>query len=440
MKKILDELNLENGSNYKLSVLKKYQDNELLKRVLKMTLDKVKYTYGITMKNIDYSTWRMDTCTLETALDILENKFCTREYTGNRAVEELTLILSSLTKDDATILERIIGRDLKINVSTSTVNKVWKNLVTEPGYERCDIGTKKNVEKNIDFKELVFSQIKMDGTYRSTILEDDITIMSRSGQEGIFPYIESEAKLIQEVLPDVALLGEFTLKGEQQRSKGNGLIDSLNPPHEEIIYTVWDAVPLSEYKLKNGTSLYCDRLKKLEETLNSLNLKHIQLIEYKIIKSMREAFEHFQEVTQAGGEGTVIKAHDMTWKDGTSKQQLKVKLEIDVEVRITGFSEGTKGTKREKTFGAIEFETDDKKIKGRTSGFSDKLLEDFNSRREELIGQIMTVRCNDITKAKNNDFHALSHPRFVELRNDRTSTETLERALENKEMAMQMKD
>ena len=138
----------------------------------------------------------------------------------------------------------------------------------------------------------------------------------------------------------------------------------------------------------------------------------------------------------AGYEGAILKDRDAIFRDGTSPQQLKLKLEIDVDVRITGFKEGTPGTKREATFGAMTFETDDGQIKGRTSGFTDAQLEDFNSRREELIGQIMTVTCNDITKGRDNDYHALSHPRFIELRNDKTDTDTLERALETKEMAM----
>ena len=50
--KILQELNLENGSNYKLDVLRKYKDQEELKQVLKMTYDKVAFTFGISMKNI----------------------------------------------------------------------------------------------------------------------------------------------------------------------------------------------------------------------------------------------------------------------------------------------------------------------------------------------------------------------------------------------------
>ena len=47
----------------------------------------------------------------------------------------------------------------------------------------------------------------------------------------------------------------------------------------------------------------------------------------------------------------------------------------------------------------------------------------------------MSVQFNDITQARTNDFYALSHPRFIELRDDKNSTDTLERVLELKEMA-----
>lgn len=82
------------------------------------------------------------------------------------------------------------------------------------------------------------------------------------------------------------------------------------------------------------------------------------------------------------------------------------------------------------------FETDDGQIKGATSGFSDEQLEKINSDRDSYIGKIITVSCNDITKGRDNDYYALSHPRFEEVRNDKTETDTLERALEIKQMAM----
>ncbi len=207
---------------------------------------------------------------------------------------------------------------------------------------------------------------------------------------------------------------------------------------EDIIYTVWDAIPLQEYKEKNGTSLYIDRLSALKSAINSLNLKHVKLIEYKVITSMKEAYEHFQEVTKAGGEGTVIKSQDMTWKDGTSKQQLKVKLEIMLDMRCTGFTAGRKGTKREKTFGAMTFENDEGTIKGQCSGFTDKELDEINNNREAYIGRVFAGKANDITQARGNDTFALSHFNFTEFREAKNETDTLERALELKEMAMEL--
>jgi len=450
MQHILQELNQSNSTNYKIDTLRKYKDNKNLQRLLKMTYDKVAFTYGITMKNIPEIKNYSGANSLTYALTVLEQDLATRNVTGNAAIDLLTETLSCLSKEDAKILELVIGRDLKINMGRTNINKVIKNLITKPPYERCDIGTSKNIKKNINFNEKVFSQTKMDGTYRSSTFDaGNITILSRSGQEEQFPIIEKELKTLN--IDAYTLIGEMTLRGEKDRKKGNGLINSDNPPHEDIIYTVWDMIPAHEYSMDkeiqkkylktSEPTKYEDRLELLEKTLSVLpENSHVQLIDYKIIKNMKEAFEHFQEVTEEGGEGTVIKSHDMVWKDGTSKQQLKVKLEIFLEVRCTGFTEGTKGTKREKTFGAMTFTNDEGTIQGQCSGFSDKELETINSDRNNYIGKVFEIKCNDITKSKNKDHYALSHANFQEFRNDKDTTDTLERALELKEMAMNLKD
>lgn len=113
-----------------------------------------------------------------------------------------------------------------------------------------------------------------------------------------------------------------------------------------------------------------------------------------------------------------------------------MKLEIDLDVRIVGFKEGKIGTKREETFGAIYYETDDGQIKGAVSGFTDEQLEEINNNREKYLDKIISVCCNDFTKGRDNDYYALSHPRFKEVRTDKTETDTLERALEIKQMSM----
>ena len=448
MKKILDEFNLTNSTNDKLGVLRKYKDNKLVIRCFQLALDKVKYNYYVTMKNVPAYECNPK-ISLTEALDILENDLSTRNVTGNAAIDLVFGTLQNLSADDAYVIERILDRDLKINFGKTGFNKIIdkEHKITKPPYERCDIGTAKNVQKNINFNEKVFSEVKMDGEYRSCTIADDIIFMSRSGNEDEFPLIKSEIAELN--IPGYTLIGELTLKNCQNRSYGNGQINSDNPPHEDIIYTVWDMIPAYEYSMDKTTqkkyiksgkaTKYEDRLELLEKAFEGKSFDHIKVIDYKIVRSMKEAFEHFQEVTKNGDEGTVIKAHDMVWQDGTSKKQLKVKLIIALEMRATGFQEGKKGTKREQTFGSMTFENDEGTIKGRTSGFTDAQLEDFNSRRDELMGKVFTVICNDITKGKNNEHYALSHPRFDKFRDDKNETDTLERALELKEMAMELK-
>jgi DNA ligase-1 len=456
---IINELNLENGSNYKISVLKKHSNNELLKRVLKMTCDKVSFTYGVSMKNVgDFKPELTDFAplSLDFTLASLETNFCTRDVTGHAALQMLSNLIGNSSPEDAEILKCVINRDLRINMGRSNINKVLKDLIVKPPYTRCEIGTAANILKNMpvdkegNFKNKVFSQVKMDGTFRRAVVDGEtIEITSRPGIETEFPLIESQIRTLN--VDGNVLIGEMTLRGETDRKKGNGLINSDDIPHDDVIYTVWDMVPVHEFGMtkdqikaaeKAGTlSLYEDRLTLLEHTINNYpgGLNNVELIEYKIIKNMREAYEHFQEVTKRDLEGTVIKAHDMTHKDGNSKKQLKVKLIIEIDVRFTGFTEGT--GKNADYFGAITFENDEGTIKGRVgvSSMTEDMRDYIHANRDIIIGQVGTVICNDITKSRSNDFHALSHPRFDELRGVDKITDTLERAFESREMAMELK-
>lgn len=214
------------------------------------------------------------------------------------------------------------------------------------------------------------------------------------------------------------------------------MINSSNPPHDKIIYDIWDMVPAEEYGQKNGTSLYKDRFEMLKETVKGLD--HIRVIEHKMVYSLKEAYEHFQEITKRGLEGTVIKDPNMTWKDGTSKQQLKVKLDIEADVRVTGFVEGNKGSKNEAYFSAVTFETDDGQIKGQVgvTSMTEKIRDWMHENREKIIGSIMEINFNDLTKGRNNDYYACSHPKYTEMRFEKSESDTLERVMETREMAM----
>ena len=437
---IISELCESNSTNYKLSVLKKYKDNKELARVLKMTYDSVIYRYYLTM-NHWYKTYGpkpFDEAStveysLEQVLDFMEQKLATRELTGNAAIDAMDERFRKLGIEDRDLIIKIVNRDLRINCGRTLINKVFGDLITKPVYMRCGVFGPKTAK---DISYPAFIQLKADGTYREMqVSNGTVEFMSRSGESYEYTFQDQFANL-----PDGHYTGELLVKDTKDRSESNGLLNSDNPPMDRIVYYVWDYITPEEYsnaakKIKNTTK-YKDRFEKLKEIVAESGHEQIQVIESHEVKTPQEAFELVIKWMNDGLEGGVLKDKNGVFRDGTSKHQLKMKLEMDLEVRVTGYKEGRIGTKRESTFGAILFETDDGQIKGAVSGFTDEQLEEINANREAYMSKIITVSCNDITRGRDNDYYALSHPRFKEVRNDKTETDTLERALEIKQMSM----
>lgn len=445
---ILAELRNDNGSNFKMDVLKRHSGNELLKAVLKLAYDKVAYTFGISMKHIrDDLTIVTNKLDLGQCVTVLIQEFATRKVTGNAAKARLEAILANTHPSIGAIVVGIINRDLRINMGRSNINKVFPGLIVKPVYMRCGVYSedkmangklKKGTCHKVNPKG-AYTQLKADGTYREFTVDGGVvSCNSRSGEEYEYPVLFGE---LQHYV-DGKYIGELTVKGVPNRAEANGMINSSKPPHDKIMLQLWDYVTLVEYanaaeKIPNTTP-YAERLRQLNNNWTSVGRAHISLIPTKITHSIQEALKVTGDWMKQGYEGSIYKDKDAVFRDGTSLQQLKLKLEINLDVRITGFTAGTKGTSREATFGAITFTNDEGTIVGQTSGFSNAQLTDFNSRRDELIGSVMEVQCNDLTKGRDNEHHALSHPRFIELRPDKNTTDTLERALELRDLAMML--
>lgn len=446
---IFEELNASNSKNHKIEVLKRNKDNDLLRKVFKYALDKISYTYGISAQRWIKDEGRygfvtnnnnVKTMTLENFFELLE-KLAKREVTGNAAEEMVENFLSLMESEDAKLALNILNRDLKINASSNTATKIWKDLIDKPCYMRCGIYNAKT-KKDISFPAYI--QLKADGTYRETYVgqNGDVTFVSRSGIEYDYPAI---AESMKDFAPGY-YVGEMTVEGVENRAIGNGLLNSDDVPHDKIVYELWDYITEEEYavakaktKVKNKTP-YIVRFNTLKGIVfDKCKNNKVRIIPGADVHSLEEAAQYCANVMGQGLEGAILKDLNGVFVNSTSKHQLKMKLEIDIEVRVTSFTEGTPGTKRAATFGSMNFATDDGQIQGSCSGFTDKELEEINNNREDWIGAIITVTANDITKGRDSEHYALSHPRFKERRNDKTETDTLERAMEIKQMAFEFK-
>jgi len=413
---IIQELNENNSSNYKLEVLRKYQDNELLKRVLKLAGDKVAYNFYVTMKNVTKPEENLGHSTLEIALDILENELATRKITGNLAIQQVEYILKKLSKEDAFVFEKILDRDLRINMGRKQINKVFKKLITEFPYMRCSL-----MDKIDRIKYPAIIQEKLDGTYRSIVVDEDIEIYSRSGEKSNYPKFTEKLRN----LPEGVYIGEFMLVNEPDRFKANGLLNSDEEP-DNIEVICWDYLTLDEWKEGKSNTIYDNRLKTLAKNLteNGYGWCDVKIAKTKYVNNINEAKEFYKNIVSQGGEGAVLKNIDNKFKNGTATDNIKMKEEAVSEFRITGFQEG-KG-RFVGTLGALEVISEDGEVITKVSGFTDEIRDKIWNDRENLINTIISVKYNGVSKARGNDKYSLMFPVFEDFRPDKEQADNLE--------------
>lgn len=428
MIEIFNELKNTTSTKEKFNILSKNKENESLKRILKYAYDSVSYTYGVTYNHI--LSFESNDTSQKNMFELLE-ELSKRELTGHNALRECKNLINTLSEENKIIFKGIIDRDFKIGVSTKTLNKVWKGLIPTPNYCRCS-----TFKKGAKITYPAFVQLKCDGTYREAHIENGVcSFRTRSGEEYSIPTLEKEMSK----LPDGYYTGEFTIgradEPDVDRQVGNGLINSKTPPFEKIHFTIWDYLRPLEYTL-NARRTYKERFEELTSIITQAQIENVSIVQSVVVNSEEEMIKQVSLWMSKGLEGGVLKDFNMSFKNGTSNQQFKIKLKIDAEMRVKDFQKGTEGTKYEGQNKVIIFENDEGTIKGQCSGMTDAQVEECTKHPEKYIGQIVSVQFNDLIKAQGSEVYALSHPRFVEFRlNEKNETDTLEKVLDLREMA-----
>lgn len=428
---ILNELASTASKNAKIAILQREKSNEVLKAVFKAAYDP---TINYYIKKIPVYVDASKTATLATMEEFFRH-ISTRVATGTAAINYLASYLAALSSDDAEVIKRIIQRDLKVGCSESSANKVWKNLIPEFPYMRCSLikGIKFDTWK---WKDGVYSQLKADSLYANLDVIDGVAILtSRNGKEfpiEKFPQIEAEVLGLD--ISGYRVNGELQVARDGKilpREIGNGILNSVSKGGDFAtgdvpVYSVWDIIPITSAVPKGKCNqTYKQRFATLTTMFS--NTTHIQIIETRIVHSIEEAYVHYFEQLAKGLEGTIIKNPDGTWADNTSKDQVKLKLEVFVELRVKAFIDGN--GKNSSTFGSLLCESECGLLEvGVGSGITDNdglreaLYADSNT-----IGSIITVKFNNLMPpTKSNPKWSLFLPIFIEIRNDKTVADTLQ--------------
>ena len=425
---ILNALASDNSRLAKEAILRSNKDNKDLQRVFKLALDPLISYY---IRKIPAYT-ASGNKNLPWAMEQLENQFATRNVTGNAAIELLTNVLESLNEADASVIAKIISKDLRCGVSEATVNKIWPGLVSSYPVMLASGFDQKLVDKII-FP--AFCQLKLDGMrFNAIVRNNKVEYRSRNGKELNIPNKLFDATFIELATiygSDVVFDGELLVADSSgkplERKTGNGILSkgvkgTMSEKEAAMVRaTLWDYIPFEDFTKGKFEKVYSIRFSKLIELLSKLEenysqLKHyVEIVYTKEVKNHFEATSLFEKFLAEGQEGTILKSKTGIWEDKRSKEQIKFKGELECDLKIVGWEEGTGRNKGR--LGALVCESEDGKIRVNVgSGYKDDERDNFS---KAMIGQIATVKYNARIKDRSGNVESLFLPTFIELRLDK---------------------
>jgi DNA ligase-1 len=429
----------------KEALVKKYLLDNEFKRVCIAAYDPLT-TYGIEQvpawdkhgsSHFGASTWEL--------LDGL----AARSITGNDARQRLLFQLASLTRESGELLKRIIKKDLRAGFTEGTVNRVVPGTIAEFPYMRCSLPKDAKLH-TWPWAQGVISQEKADGMYANVDHEEGgvVRITSRQGNALPVELLEELVGVIRTTLePGTQTHGELLVEFQGDilpREQLNGILNALAQGRaleagQRVVFVAWDQIPLSAVQPKGKYAVpYKTRFSRLAGQVAKTYSSCLCLIATLLVRSLAEAKEHNKALLKLGKEGSIISHPDGIWKDGTSKEKVKIKPSFEVDLRAKKFVPGT--GKNEATFGSITFETSDSLLSVNVSGFTDAQRKKIAANKDDYLGQIGTVKANTImAPSEDGKLYSLFSPRISAFpRKDKTLADTLQGVKDQFEAAVQV--
>lgn len=418
---IIEQLKSTPSRLGKETILEANKESQLLKSVLIRTF--APHINYYQRKIPSYST--VGGTELVEALERL-NDLADRKVTGNKAIEFLSNILSSVSARDAFVIECIIKKDLGCGVGIPTINKIWKDLIPTFDIMLCSPMNEKLLDK---MKYPAMAQLKMDGLRCNVVVVGNtVTFYSRNGKTfDLLGNLEKEFIAAARGI-DCVFDGELLVTKDGKvvdRQTGNGILNKANKgtiSEEEaslITMTVWDIISYDNWIDGKEEMIYVHRYNRLI----GLNLQgKLNLVPSTEVKSLDEAKTVYENYYARGYEGIILKNTNAIWEPKRSKDQIKFKGEETASLHVVGIQDGREGSKYEGQIGALICESEDGELMVNVgSGLTDE-----DRLRTDFIGKIIEVKYNAKIKSKGSNTWSLFLPRYMEVRNDRDTADTID--------------
>lgn len=440
---ILNALAADSKTTVKEKILRANVNNKDLELCFEYTYNR-RINFGMSKVPEECIGTGSPTVSLTKALEFLRSDLSTRAITGNLAKNSLKNLLNCCSPATVEVIDRILCGDLKCGVGSSIANKVWPALIPDVPGQFCS-PENDDLIKNIVDKGDAVAEMKADGSRAHTVVsEQDTMSFTRGGNEytglqkikeailstnfrnwvidGEFIYRKKAKASGLSILDDA----EDESKVVADRQEGNGILNKsiqgtiTKEEADCVIYQVWDIIPRDVYFGERDCPSELTLKKRREFLENFINqckangYDNIEALEQHPVTTPEEAKQWYYHYSNRGYEGIILKTLSNVWSNTRTKDFVKFKDKIRVDVEIIGVYPHRKDPSK---LGGITIKTADGLMQCNCgSGFKDKSTKKVNGKlvdipmeeRHELdrgllmqaaprlIGMIVEVECNGL--------------------------------------------
>lgn len=315
---------------------------------------------------------------------------------------------------------KMITQTLKVGVTSSTINKVYKErLGVEIPEESCMLAVSYSKLKNTDLPHFHITK-KLDG-HRCTVEKVDgvVTFIARSSLpiEGLVEFTSSFDNLPDNTVFDGELLAsnEEGLSAKDLYRKTSSIIRSKGDK-VGLVFHMFDIIPFDEFKDGKSTLTYTER-RAILDTLPTNHL--VQVVPVLYAGEDTSQISHFTELAlQKEEEGIMVNISDASYETKRTKNILKVKDLHSCDGIVREIYEGKEGTKNEGKLGGIVVTFEDITVRV-GSGFTDEERVQFWNNPELIVGKVVEYLYTEESKNKQGG-RDLRFARFKQIRLDKT--------------------
>lgn len=419
------EINASNGRLYKQSVLKKYAEDDIIRRYLQIAFDPYR-VYGISTKKLHkqvYDTVRRIVI-IGNVLELFEEYLAVNNTGTDTAIsvcQEVLDCVSAQSREEAELLEQLICKDLSIGVDAKTINKEIPGLIPTFDVQLAN----KYFDKPEYVKGKKFAiTTKIDGGRIIAMKENgQVSFFTRAGQkyEGLVDLEDEMSRLMPDntcLDGEITLLDRGTMSSKEAYKQTMKIVrQTTNMEKHGIKMLVFDYMNVNEFKNQCCKYDYSTRRAGVELLFHQEDFKFFELLPILYVGEDTSMITTLlDEQVAAGEEGIMINICDAPYEFKRTSNLLKVKKFNSADLQVCDLEEGS--GKYVGMLGAFVCEYKDGEVRV-GSGLTDELRKEIWQNPEKYINSIIEIAYFEETKDSTGK-PSLRFPTFKDFRPDKT--------------------